>query len=117
LGEEGFAEALNFGVYLGLAWLFDGELAVRRGVLKDQRILFGETEVDKIGRVIDFEIDPVRFRRRLERQGEMERQQRILVFGPVIGGVAKFRFLAVQLGEGEELELLERGSILGGERG
>ena len=76
------------------------------------RILVVEFEVDEVGRVEDFKCRLLRLERRLYRQGEMQRQLAVLVFEEIIDRLDKLLLLAVGSGEGEEVKLLQRSTLV-----
>src|SRR5262245_7460800 len=94
-----------------------GELAGSRRPFERDRLLLGEGEVDEVRRVVDVELQALRFRRRLQRKGEVEGQYVVLVFEVVVSRLGERHLLAVRLRIGEETEFTERGHLDTGQGG
>ena len=94
-------------------------LALRRRAHELDRILLGKAEIDEEFPVIHLDGEILGLHRRLERQREMQREDRLLGIEVEIiagGRLIEFERLAVRFAIGEEVVFLERGDVDLGER-
>src|SRR5439155_21237959 len=87
--------------------------------LERDRVVLDETEIDEISLIENVDQKFSGLERRLERQREVERQQRILgiVLEIIVPRVAEFAPPGTHPRKGKIVELLERGGVDLGERG
>src|SRR5579863_7090397 len=98
---------LTHGLRTGcaVARQLDIELAVRGRPDHPNWIFLRELEVDEESRVEDLQRQLFGLDRRLQRQGEMQDEQAILVFEEVVDRLLKLALLPIRLGKGEVGEL------------
>ena len=121
LASDGMNELLRFCDVRKLASSgFSVHRAWRRRADELHRIVFGKGEIDEKFRIVDFDLEHLRLHRLLERQRKVQREHSRLgiVVEPIVDRLVEHVLLplAVDVREGEVVELLQQIDVDLGER-